>query len=56
MHNRAMEAMEKQGGEIAEKSAAVIKSAWTGLLGFCPNDLLGGYSYLSLLFSELIVT
>ena len=34
MHNRAMEAMEKQGGEIAEKSAAVIKSAWTGLLGF----------------------
>ena len=34
MHNRAMEAMEKQGGEIAEKSAAVIKSAWSGLLGF----------------------
>ena len=34
MHNRAMEAMEKQGEEIAEKSAAVIKSAWTGLLGF----------------------
>ena len=34
MHNRAMEAMEKQGEEIAEKSAAVIKSAWSGLLGF----------------------
>jgi predicted PurR-regulated permease PerM len=29
-----MEAMEKQGGDIAEKSAAVIKSAWGGLLGF----------------------
>jgi predicted PurR-regulated permease PerM len=34
IHNRAMEAMEKQGGDIAEKSAAVIKSAWSGLLGF----------------------
>jgi len=34
MHNRAMEAMEKQGEEIAEKSAAVFKTAWTGLLGF----------------------
>jgi predicted PurR-regulated permease PerM len=34
IHNRAMEAMEKQGEEIAEKSAAVIKSAWTGLLDF----------------------
>ena len=34
IHNRAMETMEKQGGEIAEKSAAVIKSAWSGLLGF----------------------
>lgn len=34
IHNRAMEAMEKQGGELAEKSAAVIKSAWSGLLGF----------------------
>ena len=34
IHNRAMETMEKQGGEIAEKSAAVIKSAWSGLLSF----------------------
>lgn len=34
IHNRAMETMEKQGGEIAEKSAAVIQSAWSGLLGF----------------------
>jgi predicted PurR-regulated permease PerM len=34
MHNRAMETMEKQGEEIAEKSAAVFKTAWTGLLGF----------------------
>ena len=34
IRNRAMEAMEKQGGELAEKSAAVIKSAWSGLLGF----------------------
>ena len=34
IHNRAMEAMEKQGGELAEKSAAVIQSAWSGLLGF----------------------
>ena len=34
IHNRAMEAMEKQGGDIAETSAAVIKSAWSGLLGF----------------------
>ena len=34
IHNRAMETIEKQGGEIAEKSAAVIKSAWSGLLGF----------------------
>jgi predicted PurR-regulated permease PerM len=29
-----METMEKQGEEIAEKSAAVFKTAWTGLLGF----------------------
>ena len=34
IHNRAMETMEKQGGELAEKSAAVIQSAWSGLLGF----------------------
>ncbi|MBT7405131.1 MAG: AI-2E family transporter, partial [Opitutae bacterium] len=34
IHNRAIEAMEKQGGELAEKSAAVIQSAWSGLLGF----------------------
>ena len=34
IHNQAMESMEKQGGELAEKSAAVIKSAWSGLLGF----------------------
>ena len=34
IHNRAIETMEKQGGELAEKSAAVIQSAWSGLLGF----------------------
>ena len=34
IHNRAMETIEKQGGEIAQKSAAVIKSAWSGLLSF----------------------
>ena len=34
IHNRAVETMDKQGGEIAEKSAAVIQSAWSGLLGF----------------------
>jgi predicted PurR-regulated permease PerM len=34
IHNRAMETMEQQGGELAEKSAAVIQSAWSGLLGF----------------------
>ena len=28
-----MEVMEKQGGQIAEKSAEVLKSAWSGLLG-----------------------
>lgn len=33
MRNQAMEVMEKQGGQIAEKSAEVLKSAWTGLLG-----------------------
>lgn len=33
MKNQAMELMEKQGGQIAEKSAAVLKSAWSGLLG-----------------------
>ena len=33
MRNQAMEVMEKQGGQIAEKSAEVLKSAWSGLLG-----------------------
>lgn len=34
MRNRAMESIGKQGEEIAQKSAEVIKSAWSGLLGF----------------------
>ena len=29
-----METMEKQGEKIAEKSAFVIKSAWSGMIGF----------------------
>ena len=33
MRNQAVEVMEKQGGQIAEKSAEVLKSAWSGLLG-----------------------
>ena len=33
MRNQAMEVMEKQGGQIAERSAEVLKSAWSGLLG-----------------------
>ena len=33
MRNRAVESIESQGGKIAEKSAEVLKSAWTGLLG-----------------------
>ena len=34
MRNRAMETIGKQGEEIAQRSAEVIKSAWSGLLGF----------------------
>jgi len=34
IENQVMETVEKQGGELAEKSASVIKGAWTGLLGF----------------------
>ena len=32
MRNQAMETMEKQSGELAEKSAKVLKGAWSGLL------------------------
>jgi predicted PurR-regulated permease PerM len=34
MRNRAIETIGKQSEEIAQRSAEVIKSAWTGLLGF----------------------
>ena len=34
IHNRNMEALEKQGEHIAEQAAKVLKSAWAGLLSF----------------------
>ena len=34
IENQVMETMEKQGEKIAEKSAFVIKSAWSGMIGF----------------------
>ena len=37
IRNRAMESIGKQGEEIAQKSAEVIKSAWSGLMGFFAN-------------------
>ena len=35
-----METMEKQGEKIAEKSAFVIKSAWSGMIGFAQMTYL----------------
>jgi predicted PurR-regulated permease PerM len=37
MHNRAMETIGQQGEEIAQKSAEVIKTAWSSLLGLFFN-------------------
>jgi predicted PurR-regulated permease PerM len=44
MHNRAMETIGQQGEEIAQKSAEVIKTAWSSLLG-----LLAKITYLAVI-------
>ena len=44
MQNRVVESFGTQGGEIAKKSAEVLKSAWSGIL-----DLFAKITYLAVI-------
>ena len=51
MQNRMVESIGNQGEKIAEKSAEVLKSAWSGMIGsFRESHLSCGNSNLSFLF------
>ena len=51
IRNQAAESIESKGDQIAEKSAEVLKSAWSGLLGlFAKSYLSRNHSNLPVLF------